>query len=460
MIENKKSPVAIIARFKKSLLHISLREKKNAAFVTKLKGLSSLLSMNKKQRSSFTYIARRKRFGSWKFALGCVVLILTLCCSGLFMPSVNADNNNNESIEEQLNQGVGNQLGGIDFGSFEEIIQNLSSSAQGFFGGTSFWEKVRTIISGDFSEGFSSFFSAILNAFLGEILGFMPLLATIIAVAILNNLITGLRGGSGSNSVGEITHFVCFGVIVVIVSVALVILLKMTTETVYLLKTQMDAVFPVLLTLLASVGGVVSVGIFQPSVAILSGVVVQIFTSVVIPLFIFIFIFQVVGNISSNVKLDKFAGFFSSAFKWIVGTIFTLFLTFISVQGIVAGVYDGVSVRAAKFAIKSYIPILGGYLADGFNIIMASSVLIKNAIGLAGLLLMFSSIVMPVAKIMVFSLGLKLTAAILEPIADSKISNFVNSVGKLLNYLVAVIMGVAFMYLISIALIMCTANVL
>ncbi|MCL2540675.1 MAG: stage III sporulation protein AE [Firmicutes bacterium] len=364
------------------------------------------------------------------------------------------DNN----VEQELSENVANQLNGIDLSVFEEILASLGSGVKSFFGGTSFWQKIQSILSGDFADGFSSFLDAILNAFFGEILGFLPLLATIIAVAVLSNLISGLRS-DGTKSVAEITHFVCYGVIVVAVSAAVIVLLKTTTDTVGLLKTQMDAIFPILLTLLASVGGTVSVGIFQPSVAILSGLVVQIFTVVVIPVFIFAFIFQVVGNISGNVKLDKFSGFFTSGLKWIIGTVFTLFLTAITIQGIVAGVYDGVSVRAARFAVKSYIPILGGYLADGFNIIIASSVLIKNAIGLAGLLLLFASIVLPVAKIMVFSLGLRLTAAILEPIADSKISNFVNSAAKLLNYLVAIILGVAFMYLISVALIMITANV-
>ena len=43
-----------------------------------------------------------------------------------------------------------------------------------------------------------------------------------------------------------------------------------------------------------------------------------------------------------------------------------------------AGSFDGISIRATKFAIKSYIPIIGGYLSDGLDFIVLSSILRKD----------------------------------------------------------------------------------
>ena len=135
-------------------------------------------------------------------------------------------------------------------------------------------------------------------------------------------------------------------------------------------------------------------------------------------------------------------------------------MAFLSIQGITASSYDGVSIRTAKYAIKSYIPLLGGYLSEGFDVIMASSVLIKNAVGASGLILMFASIASPIIQIAVFSLILKLASAILEPLTDSRISEFIYTTGKTLTLLVTMIIGIAFMYLITVGLIMCTANYL
>ncbi len=103
-------------------------------------------------------------------------------------------------------------------------------------------------------------------------------------------------------------------------------------------------------------------------------------------------------------------------------------------------------------------PILGGYLSDGFNLVMASSVLIKNAVGGVGILLAFCVILLPIAKIAVLSLGLKLTASILEPMTKSKIPNFLTVVAKNINMLLVIIAGVGFMYVCSIGMLLVTAN--
>ena len=149
----------------------------------------------------------------------------------------------------------------------------------------------------------------------------------------------------------------------------------------------------------------------------------------------------------------------SSSFKWIVGLVFTLFTGFLSIQGISAGKYDSVSIKATKFAIKSYIPIIGSYISDGMDFLVLGSVLVKNTIGLVGVLILFISIITPILNMLIVKLGLQLTAGILEMTGSSKSSNFLSKCSNLLIYPIVLILGVAFMYVITISLIMCTANI-
>ena len=214
-----------------------------------------------------------------------------------------------------------------------------------------------------------------------------------------------------------------------------------------------------MLTLISSIGSVVTASVYQPAVAFLSSIISQIFILILVPVFIFVLVFNVVGNLSSNVKLEKLSNFFTSLFKWIIGIVFTLFIAFLSIQGITAISADGISIKTAKFALKSYVPILGGYLSDGISLIMASSVLIKNAVGVSGLVLLLATIISPVTKVLIFSLSLKLVAGIIEPLSEKRISNFIYGVAKSLSMLVACIVGMGFMYLISVGLVMCSANI-
>ncbi len=363
-------------------------------------------------------------------------------------------------LEQELEDSINEQIGSIDFSGLQEILDKLSLQAVDLFGSGSFWEKVGQLLDGDFGEGYSSFFEAIIGVFFEEILGFIPLLATIVIVTLLCSMIANLRSKESGGGVGQIINFVCFGVVVVLVSAVVIGLLNSATGVMSSMQQQMNVLFPILLTFLAGVGGTVSVSIFQPAIAIFSGVIVQVFMGIIVPLFIFLFVFIVVNNLSPSVKLNKFISLISSVFKWIAGVCFSLFLGFLAIQGLLAGSFDSVSIRATRFAIKSYVPILGGYLSEGFNVVIASSVLIKNAVGVAGIVLLFASVLAPLINIIACSLLLRLTAAILEPINEnSGIPEFLQQVAKTLNLLVTILLGVVFVYVVTIGMILCTANI-
>lgn len=369
-----------------------------------------------------------------------------------------AEDNDTENLQAELEETIYSQLENLDLAKIESVLKGLGDDQLEVFGVSSFGDKVKKIVSGEFADGQQSIFKAIINLIFDDVLTFVPLLASIIIISIICGFLSNLKSDSSGKGVGDIIHFVCYGVVISIVMTAVVNLIQMTGKTINGLRSQMEVVFPLLLTIMTAIGGTMSVSIYQPAVALLSSAIMHIFTSVLMPIFIFSIVFTIISNLTSTVKLEKFTKFFQSTFKWIIGGIFTIFMAFLSIQGITASTYDGVSIRTAKYAIRSYVPILGGYLSEGFDVIMASSVLIKNAIGASGLLLMFSSIISPVVKIVVFILVLKLAAAILEPLTDPRISDFIYTVSKSLSMLIVMILGVAFMYLITVGLIMCTAN--
>lgn len=247
---------------------------------------------------------------------------------------------------------------------------------------------------------------------------------------------------------------------VILIFTIIMKMITITTDTIGSIKAQMDAIFPILLTMLTAVGGTVSVSVYQPAMALLASVIINIFTVFLMPLFLISTVLSLVSNLSNNVKLDKLIGFLNSMFKWVIGLIFTVFIGFASIQGITAGSIDGLSIKTAKFAIKSYIPIVGSYISDGFYIVLASSSLIKNAVGACGLLLLAGTILAPIIQLIVFMLALKLMAGIIEPLGDGKIASFVNTLSKNMTMLISMIVAVSFMYVILTGLVMCSANIL
>ncbi len=389
-----------------------------------------------------------------KKLLICLVLILLFNND---MSSCYAYAQSDQNAQTELENNITDQLGKLDFATLDQMLSNMTQEQGELFGKSTFLDKVKSLINGEVNTSIGGFFGYIISLLFDNIVAYIPALCTIVAISIVCSLIGSFS--SDNNSLSSILYFVCFGVIVVIVFASIKGLVESTTGVITLLKSQMDIVFPVLLTLVTSLGSVVTVSAFQPAVALLCSGIVHIFTTVLVPIFLFSMVFVAVGNLSPNVKLDKCTKFCSSIFKWIIGVVFSVFLAILSVQGITAASVDGISIKTAKFALKSYVPILGGYLSDGLNLIMASSVLIKNAVGATGLILMFATVVVPVVKIGIYSLGLKLVAAIVEPLSNNKIANFLYGVAKCLTMLIACILAVGFMYLTVVGLLMCMANV-
>lgn len=377
------------------------------------------------------------------------------------MPSPNSmttlyAENQNDEIMNEIEDSVGDQLGDLDVSELEDLLAQNNGN---LFGGQSFLEKLASIINGDFAEDSSSVWEALINLIFDNLLAFLPIIATVIAVAILGGMIQSLKPNLGGKSIGSVVHFATYGVVVILIFTVIMRMISLTTGVLGSIKSQMDAVFPILLTMLTAVGGSVSVGVYQPAMALLASLIINIFTMFLMPLFLISTVLNLLNNLSSSVKLDKFISFLNSLFKWVIGLVFTVFIGFATIQGITAGSIDGLSIKTAKFAIKSYIPIVGSYISDGLFVVLASSSLIKNAVGACGLLLLAGTILSPIIELIIFMLALKLMAGIIEPLGDGKIANFVGSLAKNMTMLISMIVAVSFMYTILTGLVMCSANI-
>ena len=345
----------------------------------------------------------------------------------------------------------------IDLSGLEEYYSTLNDGQKSLFG-TSLDEYLRKIINGEFEFGYSSFFTYMLGALGISIAEILPVLISIIAVAVLISFIGGMKGSFASQSVDGIVNFAGIALVSAIVLLQIFSAIRDTSALVTTLKTQMEAVFPILFTLMTALGASGSIAIYQPAVAVLAFSVTELVSAIALPMLIITIVFSVVGNLSSATKLGGMAKFFVSAAKWILYTSFFLFLTFLSVQGITAAVYDNISVRTAKFALSKYVPVIGGYLSEGFNVILAGTVLIKNAVGLTAVIIMFVSVVPVLLKVIVVSLSLKLAGAVTEPFEGGKICGLLNSVSSSVNLLVAVILGMVFLYFVFLILIIASGN--
>ncbi len=367
-----------------------------------------------------------------------LVLSVTLCLPVYARADVMDDLANN--IDEGMNN--------IDFSAVDDVAGDFFDDVAA---------KVRSIINGEF-DNTDSFFVVMSTLFGEGIRDLLPELISVFVVLVVLGLIRKTGGGMISDSTDSVVSFV--GVTVVLVSVLSMIadIYRQIFTMLNQVATLAEVSSPILLTLLVANGGNAVSSVCQPSMVMFSTTVIEIIRSAVLPLSVFALVFAVVSNISSNVRVSKASSFFNNASGWILGVLFMLFSAVTTVQGISAAAIDGVSYRAAKFATKSYIPILGGYLADGFDMIAASTSLIKNAFGVVALLILLFTAIRPIVGTLCLNLGLQAVAAISEPIVDEKYVKILGGMSKSLTFLTVLVIAVCFMFAILIMIAICTTN--
>ncbi|MCL2234788.1 MAG: stage III sporulation protein AE [Firmicutes bacterium] len=387
-----------------------------------------------------------------------IKIVLTLLFVFFLIPFPSTLSIANENAQEDLNQNLREILSQMNTDELDDFLASLTPEQQHVFGARSIADRITRILSGEISLSYSNFFLYLLQVLGVSVFQFLPLVVTILLITISFSVMNAIKGRFASNSVENIVHFAAVSLIILIVLAQMTFLIVSVQGMISSLRQQMNIVFPILLTMMAASGAQSSAAVYQPSVAILASGVTELITLVILPMFILSTVFTVVGSLSPTIKLKRMSGFLRTVSKWLLGTVFFLFIAFLSVQGITASVYDGVSIRTARFAISRYVPIIGGYLSEGLNLVMAGSVLMKNAVGMTAVILLFVSVAPILINIIVFSLSLHLASALSEPLGDERISSLLSELAKNTKMLVAVVLGVAFLYFIFLVLIIATGN--
>lgn len=362
--------------------------------------------------------------------------------------------------DTNFNQNINDILNNINGGDLDDLFNDLDAIGMGVFGNRSFMDILRAIIAGEDIGDFNSIFSFLINLLFGGLTRMLPFIFAILGICATFSIITSIKGGFSSESVENIIRFACVSLVAVILFSQIFSIISSTASVISALTRQINVVFPIILTMMAASGAVTTAASYTPAVAILGQILTTIITVIAIPVFILSIVFDIVGNLSDTLKLKKLSTFFSSTLKWVMGTAFFVFIAFLSVRGITASVRDTISLRTARFAINNYVPIIGGYLSEGMNLVMAGSTIIKNAVGFAAIILLLVTVAPLVVNIMVLSLSLSLLGAVVEPFNLDGVSNILTSVSKSLKSLLSIILGISFLYFIFLMLTINTGNML
>lgn len=401
-------------------------------------------------KNPFAVQKRNRRFPILLALL--VIVILVFCQTGTVNAS--AYTAEEQAALDRLEEQVEDLLASLDTAELEEYLQTLSQ-----FDGKDVREMLADLVTGDYALEYDTMWESVLALVWEEGRAMLPAFAVTLAVAVLCGILNSAKSGFLQSSMSDIIHFVSYISVGAVVLAVLTNILQAAFSAIADMQRQMQIVYPLLLTLMAASGGAVSAGVFRPAVAFLASGICELFTAVVLPTSVVVVALTFAGNLSPDVRCEKLGGLFKSVNKWLIGLTLGLFTLFLTVQGIASAQYDGLSLRAVKYLVSGSVPIVGGFLSGGVDLVLAGSALIKNALGSFSVLLLFASVLRPLLLFAAFQLFLRLCAAATEPVGG-KISSFLTSLANDCGFFIAGLLCVAFLHFLTILLLVCSSGVI
>ncbi|MHB9095278.1 MAG: stage III sporulation protein AE [Eubacteriales bacterium] len=353
---------------------------------------------------------------------------------------------------------IGEQMTGLDLNTVDKYLSEINRNLNGSMPQINLKDMVTKLARGELGFSAGEVVKGLLKYLFREMVANSRLMGQLLILAVLCTVLQNVQTAFEKGAVGKVAWFVCYLVLLTLALGSFTMALQTGRETIENMVAFMHAMLPVLITLLTAMGNITTATLFHPLTLVVLSTISTLIKNMVFPLIFLSAILGLANNLTDRVEVSRLAGLLKDLSMGLLGLFFTIFLGFMMVQGIAGGVADGVAMRTAKFGIGVFVPVVGKLFSDALEAIVGTSLLLKNAMGLAGILGIFFICAFPILKIVALMLIYKIAAAIIQPIGDKLIADSLNIMGNSLTMVFVAVTSVGIMFFFVIAIVVGAGN--
>ncbi|MBP3707717.1 MAG: stage III sporulation protein AE [Clostridia bacterium] len=301
--------------------------------------------------------------------------------------------------------------------------------------------------------------SSIFKIFGNEIQSAITIFGSIIIIVIINSLLNCITDGLQNKSVSQIAYYVQYILIVTIILTNFSSIIDSIKQSVNDMTSFTNILVPLMMTLIISTGSITTASVMQPLIIFMITLIGNFINNVAIPLILMSTALGIMSQMSDRVQIGRLAKRIKSSTVWIIGIVLTIFVTMVSVNGNLSVSVDAVAAKTAKTAVSNLVPLVGKILGDAMESVLGCSNILKNAIGVIGVIVVIAISVSPIIKLLLFMCIYYLGSAICEPIADVKIVKLFDQMGDTFKVLLALVCSMSVMIIIGTALVIRISNI-
>jgi len=381
-----------------------------------------------------------------------IVILLGIFFSLIFFPRniIYADDkNNNLALNEKIDEvEIKNQLE-----SLYNYINNMKLDVE-ILNELDPVQYIKSYIeNGEGNLSFKTILNSIINFLFKEVKTSLTLCISIIAIAIICSLIKNLQAAFSNDSISNIAFFACYCILIILLTKSFMVSINIAIDLINKLSDFMVAILPVLVMMISTIGGFAQAATLDPIVLATTIIIPRIYKTIIIPLILVSFVLQFINNISTEYKISNLCKLTKQITVWFQGIILVTYIGFLTVRGITSSTIDAVTLKTTKFAVDNFIPIVGKAFSDAISSVAGYALIIKNAVSAFGLLIIVLMMLYPIIKLILISIIYKLSASVIEPITDKRITSSIAAASDSVTLLISCVLCVSLMFFVIIGII-------
>lgn len=368
-----------------------------------------------------------------------IFIIILICLS----PVSKADNE--ETLKEQQEE----------FG-ITNFIQDAQEYSGEFFEETDIDTILKNALKGEVDN--SSLGKRILSLLGKEVLSGIRAVLTILVIVMIHSILKSVSESLENENIAKLIYYVQYILIITVVMTNFSEIITMVRETCTNLVGFMNLLVPLLISLMLYTGSITTSGVLEPIILFMINFMGNIIQNVILPFVLIFASLVIISKISDKVQIDKIAKFFKSGIVWFLGIVLTIFVGVVSLEGTLSSSVDGITSKTTKAIVSSAIPVVGKILGDAVDTVLGCGIILKNAVGLLGVIIVIGICIMPVIKLTILTIAYKLLSGVCEPIADTKIVGLLDQIGDIFKILLAILCSISVMLIIGTTLVIKMSN--
>lgn len=338
------------------------------------------------------------------------------------------------SAEDALNSVVGEQLDALELSKIEDSLPRDTL------------DKIGGVTDGTTLDGG---LSSIINSARDELSGVAGAAVRSSMKILAAALLCSLASLFVSNGAPDVVSIAGVLTVTLIATNDLNSLFVLGSDTLSSLSTFSKAILPPLAAITTAAGRPGTAAAIQLVSVIVSDFLITLMQRYFIPLTYVFLASKALSCALKNDLLGRIAGLIKWALAGFLKLAVGAFTAYLTISGAVAAAGDSLTLKAAKFTLSGGVPVVGGVLSDAAGTVLAGAAVIKNSLGIFGLLAVLSVCILPVLNLGVQHLLFKIMAAVMSPVAGGAVSELAVGISDAFGLMLGMCASGAFLLILS-----------